>query len=120
MVFNVNFHEKEMAAKCIWIEETETHLAAQKAESDLQENIHEYSIQLATFGSGILIPLAIFRQQDQERNVNGTWTALNYNIFIYPKFKCNLDQFHRNHFHQFTEEILSDIIHQCLIRICSS
>ena len=84
--------------------------------SDLEKNISEIRIQMASYGSGIIVPVAFVRQQNQEQNDNGKWIAKNYNIYIYPLYDCNLDELHGNYFDQFTEEMVGEIIHQCFIR----
>ena len=84
--------------------------------SELEKNISELRIQIATVGSGIIVPVAFVRQQNQEQDDNGKWIAKNYNIYIYPLYDCNLDELHGNYFDQFTEEIIANIIHQCFIR----
>ena len=71
---------------------------------------------MASGGSGIIVPEAFVRQQNQEKDSNGRWIAKNYNIYVYPLHDCNLYELHENYFDQFTEEIVGDIIHQCFIR----
>ena len=116
MVFKQLFHGKQMAMKCIYIGEIEQRPGSNKAESDLEHNISEIRIQIATIGSGIMVPEAFVRQQNQDQDEDGKWIATNYNIFIYPLYDCNLYELHENNYDQFTEEILSHIIHQCLTR----
>ena len=116
MVFKELFHGIPMAMKCMWIGVTEWHKEVKDTVSDLEENISEYRNQIATVGSGIILPIACVRQQNQEEDDNGKWIANNYNIFIYPLYDCNLDELHGNYFDQFTEEIIANIIHQCFIR----
>ena len=84
--------------------------------SDVEKNISELRIQIATVGSGVIVPVAFVRQQNQEQDDDGKWIAKNYNIYIYPLYDCNLDELHGNYFDQFTEEIIANIIHQCFIR----
>ena len=74
---------------------------------------------MASGGSGIIVPEAFFRQQNQEQDDNGKWIAKNYNVYVYPLYDCNLYEFHEKHFDQFTDEILSDILSKCLTRKCS-
>ena len=124
LVFRQLFHGKPMAMKCTLVRE----LADQEkwlykvhtAVNYLEKNISELRIQIATAGSGIIVPVAFVRQQNQEKDQDGKWIAKNYNIFIYPLYDCNLYELHTNYFDQFTEEIVADIIHQCFIRIGSS
>ena len=104
LVFKGLFRGEEKAMKCVWIDET----------TDADEN--EMRIQVASGGSGILVPEAFVRKQDREEDINGEWITYNYIVFIYPRYDCNLYEFHENHFDQFTDEILRHIMHQCLTR----
>ena len=116
MVFRELFHGIPMAMKCMWMGEIEDRDKVEEIVSDLEENISEYRHQIATIGSGIIVPVAFVRQQDQEKDGNGKWIANNYNIYIYPLYDCNLDELHETYFDQFTEEIIANIINQCFIR----
>ena len=116
MVFKEIFHGKPMAMKCMPMRQIKWRYRPNDVVSALEKNISEIRIQMATSGSGIIIPVAFVRQQDQEKDANGKWIAKNYNIYIYPLYDCNLDEFHENYFDQFTEEMIADIIHQCFIR----
>ena len=75
---------------------------------------------MACDGSGILLPEAFIRQQNQEQDENGKWIAKNYNIYVYPLYQLNLYQFHDKFYVQFTDEIMKDILKQCLTRKCST
>ena len=114
-VFKGSFHGKDKAMKCVPIGRIEHRIDVKDAVSDLEKNITEIRIQTASKGSGIIEPEAFVRQQNQEK-VNGKWIAKNYNIYIYPLYDCNLDELHGNYFDQLTEEIISEIIHQCFLR----
>ena len=123
MVFRQLFHGKPMAMKCTLVRELkdpERDETVQMAVDFLEKNISELRIQIATAGSGVIVPVAFVRQQNQEQDQDGKWIAKNYNIFIYPLYDCNLYELHTNYFDQFTEEIVADIIHQCFIRIGST
>ena len=124
MVFRQSFHGKPMAMKCILLGELNDpenrNNSVQTAVDYLEKNIFELRIQIATAGSGIIVPIALIRQQNQEKDPNGTWIARNYNIYIYPIYDCNLYELHQKYFDQFTEEIVADIIHQCFNRFGSS
>ena len=115
-VFKGLFHGKEKAMKCVLIGQIQSQLYSEDAVSDLEKNISEIRIQMASAGSGIIVPEAFVRQQNQEMDDTGKWIAKNYNVYIYPLYDCNLYEFHGIHFDQFTEEILGDIIHQCFNR----
>ena len=120
MVYEIKFHGKRMAAKCIEIGRHKERVKVEDTTADLEINIAEYTIQLATPGSGVILPNAILRQQDQEKNEHGKWVARNFNILIYPKYDCNLYQLHENYYDKFTDQIIIDIMLQCLTRKSSS
>ena len=115
-VFKGSFHGKDKAMKCVLIGEIQDQTYTVDAVSDLEENISEIRIQMASGGSGIIVPEAFIRQQNQEKDDNGKWIAKNYNIYIYPLYDCNLNELHGYYFDQFTEEIIANIIDQCFIR----
>ena len=115
-VFKGLFHGEKKAMKCVWIGRIEWQSKVKDAVSDLQNNISEIRIQMASGGSGIIAPEAFVRQQNQEQDANGKWIAKNYNIYIYPLYDCNLYELHEQNFHQFTEEIVGNIINQCFNR----
>ena len=119
MVFKELFFGEPMAMKCMLMGKIKNRTWTFQAVSDLEKNISEYRSQIATVGSGVIVPIACVRQQNQEKDNNGKWTANNYNIYIYPLYDCNLDELHGKYFDKFTEEIIADIIHQCFIRIGS-
>ena len=119
-VFRQLFHGEPMAMKCIFYEKTRGDDTIQAQLTALEENITELRIQSATAGSGVILPVAFVRQQDQEQDENGNWIACNYNIYIYPLYNCNLYELHEKHYDQFTENILNDIVNQCLTRIGSN
>ena len=118
MVYKGMFHGKAKAMKITPIE-IKYNLFIKDAVSELEKNIAEYRTQLSTAGSGVILPEAFIRQQNQERDVDGKWIAKNYNIYVYPVYHCDLYKLHEDYFHQFTEAIVADIIHQCFIRIGS-
>ena len=118
MVYKGMFHGKAKAMKITPIE-IKYNPVIKDAVSELEKNIAEYRTQLSTAGSGVIIPEAFIRQQNQERDVDGKWIAKNYNIYVYPVYECDLYKLHEDYFHQFTEAIVADIIHQCFIRIGS-
>ena len=90
--------------------------SARKVIDYLERNISEIRIPSAIAGPGVIVPVAYVRQQDQEQDENGEWVALNYDIYIYPLYDINLYQLHENFHDQFSDEILLDILHQCLTR----
>ena len=120
MVFREVFHGVPMAMKCMLMEKIIKRDVVSETVSDVEKNNSELRIQVATVGSGIIVPVAFVRQQNQEKDANGKWIAKNYNIYVYPLYDCNLDELHGNYFDYFTEEIIADIIHQCFIRTGSN
>ena len=111
------FHGKDKAVKCVLIKRIEDrHYPIENAVSDLEKNIAEIQIQISSSGIGVIVPEAFIRQETEEQDENGKWIAMNYNIYIYPLYDCNLYELHENHYNQFTDEILRDILHQCLTR----
>ena len=119
MVFKELFHGIPMAMKCLLTGQIQHRKTIKETISDFEKNISELRIQIATVGSGIIVPVAFVRQQNQEKDGNGKWIAKNYNIYIYPLYDCDLYQLHETYFDLFTEVIVADIIHQCFIRIGS-
>ena len=93
-----------MAMKCMLMGKMEERDYVKQAVSDFEKNISELRIQIATVGSGVIVPVAFVRQQNQEKDENGKWIPKNYNIYIYPLYDCNLEEFHDKYYDQFTEE----------------
>ena len=118
MVFRQLFHETLMAMKCLLMGKIENRTYVHESVSDLEKAISELRIQekIGTVGSGVIVPVAYVRQQNQEQDVNGKWVAQNYHIYIYPLYDCNLHELRESYSDQFTEEILGDIIAQCFKR----
>ena len=114
-VFKGLFHGKKKAMKYVLTGKADFNKISDVKEY-LEKNISEIRIQIATAGSGVIVPEAFVRQQIQEQDDNGKWIAKNYNVYIYPIYDCNLYELHENHFDNFTEEILGEIIHQCFNR----
>ena len=120
MVYQQLFHGKPKAMKCVWVGAIDDQTLLDDGLSDLEKNIAEIRIQMATSGSGVMVPEAFVRQQNQEKDENGKWIAMNLNIFIYPLYDCNLSELHENHYKEFTEDILKDIMLQCFTRKSSN
>ena len=97
-VFKGLFHGKEKALKCVLIGQIKSTTYMKDLVSDLEKNISEIRIQMASGGSGIIVPEAFVRQQNQEQDANGKWIAKNYNIYVYPLYDCNLYELYENHF----------------------
>ena len=115
-VFKGKFHGQDKALKCVLIGRRKLNHSQDEELSDFEKNISEIRIQMASGGSGIIVPEAFVRQQNQEKDDNRKWIAKNYNIYVYPLYDCNLDELHQKHFDNFTEKIIGNIIHQCFNR----
>ena len=113
LVFRGIFHGLSMAMKLMYRSEM---IYPDHNYTELQENLSELRTQTATAGSGIIVPVAFVRQQDQEQDENGKWIANDYNILIYPFYDCNLYEFHENHYDRFNDEVSRNILNQCLTR----
>ena len=131
-IYSGKWHGEDVAMKCILV----TELLKPKPVSELFyeffEHMYEFRVTQIEAGadggsnvqmdrykrtpdSGVIIPYAMVRQQDQEFE-NGKWVPLNYNIFIYPRYDCNLYELHQNYFHCWNNSILASILSKCLIR----
>ena len=119
MVYKQEFHGKPMAMKCTPLGGLNWHKRVGEAIENLEDSIFEMRIQTASAGSGVIVPVAYVRQQDQEQDGNGEWIAWNYDIYIYPLYDHNLYELHQNYYEQFYDEILRNFLSQCLTRICS-
>ena len=117
-VYSGKWHGEDAAMKCILIGQIKWQTDIKDQVSEFEKTVSEYRVQLSTPGSGIILPFAMVRQQNQTKE-NGKWIALNYNVFIYPRYHCNLYELHDQHYNQFTDDIIADILDQCLIRKCS-
>ena len=113
-VYAGKWHGNDVAMKCILLDEIQIQTSFDQAVSEFENEITEYRSQLAAKGSGVVIPLSIARQQNREFQ-NGQWVALNFNVYIYPKYDCNLSELHHKHY-QFNDIIFENILNQCLIR----
>ena len=113
MVFRGIFHGISMAMKYMYRHETKYF---SDNYTELQKNTSELRTQSASAGSGVIVPVAFVRQQNQEQDDNEKWIAHDYNIFIYPLYDCNLYEFHENNNDHFNDVVLRDILNQCLTR----
>ena len=116
-VFAGKWHEEDVAIKCIAIENIKRRNKTNENVNDFEKNIFEYRSQLKAQGSGVIIPYAMLRQQNQEKK-DDKWVAFNYNVFIYPRYDCNLYELHKEYYHlsSFNDNILQNILEKCLIR----
>ena len=69
-VFKGTFHGKDKALKCVLIGQIEERTVLEEAVSDLEKNISEIRIQMVSDGSGIIVPEAFIRQQNEEQDDN--------------------------------------------------
>merc|ERR1711911_516257 len=70
-VFKGLFHGEEKALKCVLIGQIKGQENVEDAVSDLEKNISEIRTQMSSVGSGIIVPEAFVRQQNQEKDNDG-------------------------------------------------
>ena len=140
-VYKGTWHKEKVAFKCVLIDlgttahkETEEFLDQNPELRNLsypqfrrfQKEIEEFSKPFSlsgSLGSGILKPIAFFRQQNQvdegEKTKYGDiwWRPRNYNVYVYPLYDCNLYELHNDYHGSFTDEILEHILTQCIISL---
>ena len=102
--------------KCVLIGQIQEQKNAKDAVSDLQKNISEIRNQMTSSGSGIIVPETFVRQQNPEQDANGTWIGKNYFVYVYPLYDCDLYKLHQSHFSDFSDEIMINVLKQCLTR----
>ena len=124
-VFKGKWHGEKSAFKYLRIR-NESNKQTQYYLHDVVEKYHErlteYFTQLdvsTNYDSGIIIPNAFYRQQLQVKDDNGNWEAENYDVYVYPRYDCNLYELHEMHFNSFDKEITMNIIDQCFTRFAS-
>ena len=120
-VFHGKWHGEESAFKYIQIKDEENKNVnyVHEAFNKFNKNIKEYREQLDVSrnpNSGIIIPNAFYRQQLQKQDDYGKWIAFNYNVFVYPRYDCNLYELHKNYFSKMDDEVKFNIIDQCFTR----
>ena len=120
-VFHGKWHGKDSAFKYILIRDEKSNNSSyvHEAYNHFNRNIIEYREQLDVSknpNSGVIIPNAFYRQQLQDKNTNGKWVAFNYNVFVYPRYDCNLHQLHNDYFALMDKDIKMNIIDQCFKR----
>ena len=120
-VFNGEWHGRDSAFKYILIrdETSQNTTYVHERYNNFNKNIIEYREQMDVSrhpNSGVIIPNAFNRQQLQKQDDSGKWIAFNYNVFVYPRYDCNLHELHYNHFSKMTKQIKIDIIDQCYTR----
>ena len=123
-VYSGKWHGEDVAMKCILVTELLKPSSVAEVFSEFFNNTYEYRVteleadgsqRIRTPDSGVIIPYAMVRQQNQEFK-NGKWVPFNYNIYIYPRYDCNLYELHQNYFHCWNYSILESILTKCLIR----
>ena len=120
-VFHGKWHGKDSAFKYILIRDEKNNNTnyVHEAYNHFNKNIIEYREQLDVSknpNSGVIIPNAFYRQQLQDRDTNGKWVAYNYNVFVYPRYDCNLHQLHNDYYTVMDKDIKMNIIDQCFKR----
>ena len=120
-VFHGKWHGRESAFKYILIrdETSKNWKYVHEVYNHFNKNIIEYREQLDVSrnpNSGVIIPNAFYRQQLQYQDDHGQWIACNYNVFVYPRYDCNLHELHTNHFTKMDKKIKLNILDQCFTR----
>ena len=120
-VFYGKWHDQESAFKYLSIrnESSGQYLYVKDLVNGYIKRITEYRKQLdisMNQNSGVIIPNAFYRQQLQIKKDDGTFVAENYDVFVYPRYDCNLRELHQNHFDNFDKEITLNILKQCFTR----
>ena len=134
-VYKGTWHKEKVAFKCVLIDlrtnahrETEEFLDRNPKLRNLsypqklrfQKETEEFSKPFDLSGSGILQPIAFFRQQNQYDDGEKTrfghiwWKPRNYNVYVYPLYDCNLYELHNDYHDNFNDQILGHILSQCL------
>ena len=115
-VYKGSFHGQEMAMKFVPVGLIEEQNKVKATNCHLEKNISEIRLQISSGDSDILLPEALIRQQHLEKNENRELIVQIYNILIYPLYDSNLYELHQKYFDKFTDDILIDILKQCLTR----
>ena len=116
-VYEGNWHGINSAMKCVPIKDAIWRENIGSIKKEFENIASEYRTQLSTAGEGVILPTGMFRQQNQyfDRQKN-RWTEINHHVMIYPKYDCDLFELHEKSFADFNEDILGNIMHQCLLR----
>ena len=120
-VFHGRWHGQESAFKYLSIrnESNSNELYTFEIVNRYIKRITEYRKQVdisKNKNSGVIIPTAFYRQQLQIKKDDGTFVAENFDVFVYPRYDCNLHELHENQFDNFDKEITLNILDQCFTR----
>lgn len=119
-VFYGKWHGLDSAFKYLSIrKESNSQLLVIDVVNTYYKRITEYRKQFdisINLNSGVIIPNAFYRQQIQVKDDSGNWIAENYDVFVYPRYDCNLHELHERYFSKFDKEITLNILEQCFTR----
>ena len=120
-VFSGKWHGQDSAFKYLSIrnESKNQELFIRDVVNKYINRITEYRKQLdisMNQNSGVIIPNAFYRQQLQIKVDDGSFVAENYDVFVYPRYDCNLHELHESQFENFDKEITLNILKQCFTR----
>ena len=120
-VFHGKWHGQESAFKYISIryESNYKDLYISDVVNRFVKRIKEFRKQLdisMNQNSGVIIPNSFYRQQLQTKQDDGKFIAENFDVFVYPRYDCNLYELHENYFDHFDKEITLNILKQCFNR----
>ena len=119
-VFRGNWHGKDSAFKYLRIRNE-----SNKQEIYMHDVVDKYSKRMTEYfkqldvsineNSGIIIPDAFYRQQIQIKD-GRKWIPENFDVYVYPRYDCNLSELHEKYSKDFTKEIILNILEQCFTR----
>ena len=114
-VYKGKWHGEDVAMKCTILTDSKWRNDVANIQIKFEQQASEYLLQSSTSGDGVLLPYAMFRQQNQEL-VKDQWKEINYHVTIYPKYDCNLYELHEQKYDVFSDDIMENMLHQCLSR----
>ena len=116
-VYKGKWHGEDCAMKCTPIMDSESNNDVENIEREFETYAEEYLKPLKTSGEGVLLPIGMFRQQNQyfQKETN-RWEEINFQVNIYEKYDCNLFELHEQKFDIFSDDIIENILDQCLTR----
>ena len=116
-VYKGKWHGSECAMKYTPILDSKSKNYVENIEREFEFDADEYLKPLKTSGKGVILPIGMFRQQNQYlQQQTNRWQAINYQVNVYPKYDCNLYELHEKKFEIFSDDIIENILNQCLIR----
>ena len=116
-VYKGKWHGEECAMKFIPIKNSELRDDAKSIKRDLDLQSKLKSLKMRKADEGIVLRIGMVRQQNQYFQTDtNRWVEINYQINIFPKYDCDLYQLHEDKFKHFNDNVIENILHQCLRR----